>query len=84
MSSPASWRLRVDDEPYKHDPDDAGPLGIGNLPEARGVLTRARAVVERYNAALHDYITGLMAAFYPSPNNMHRMLVPWRDRAPPC
>ena len=68
--------LRIGEEPYVFDPDDAGPLGIGKLPEARGVLTDASAVVERYNLALRDYIKGLTAAFYPSPNNMHHMLVP--------
>ena len=69
--------LRVDDEPYRFDPDDPGPLGIGNLPEARGgVLARAEAAIQHYNSTLHDYIEGLTAAFYPWEDNIHYMLVP--------
>ena len=66
--------LRVGDDPYKFDPDERGPLGIGGLPEARGVITEALDVVERYNKSLHEYIDGLTGAFYPSPNNQHDML----------
>lgn len=68
--------LRVGDVPYTFDRHDQGPLGIGTLPEARGVLTRASAIVERYNLALRNYIDGIMDGFYPSPNNQHHMLVP--------
>ena len=68
-------QVRVDNDPYTFDPEDLGPLGIGTLPEARGVLTRASAIVERYNIALRDYIEGVRDAFYPSPNNQHYMLV---------
>lgn len=68
--------IRVGDVPYTFDPNDRGPLGIGALPEARGVLTRATEVVDRYNSALHAYIDGLLDAFYPSPNSLHHMLVP--------
>ena len=68
--------LRVHDEPYKFDPDDAGPLGIGNLPEARSVLAGAEAVIQRYNSALHGYIERLTAPFYPSEDSMNHMLVP--------
>lgn len=69
-------QLRVDDEPYRFDPDDAGPLGIGKLPEARGVLARAEAVIQHYNSALHDYIKVLTAAFYPWEDDMNYMVVP--------
>ena len=67
--------LRVAATPYELEAADRGPLGIGALPEARGVLNRASSVVERYNLELRDYFEGLLGGFFPSPNSLHHMSV---------
>ena len=65
--------LSVGSTPYEAEATEPGPLGIGTLPQARGVLNQAAAVVEEYNLELSDYVRGLLSRFFLSPNTPHYM-----------
>lgn len=65
--------LYVDTKAYDPDAAPAGPLGIGQLPEARGVLHSASEVVEEHNLGVRKYVDGLRSRFFRSPHNPHLM-----------
>lgn len=65
--------LHVGATAYDPDSDALGPLGIGRLPEVRGMLHRASAVVEEYNWGMRKYVEALRSGFFRSPHNPHFM-----------
>lgn len=65
--------LYAGDAPYDRKSDARGPLGIGSLPAARGVLNDAVTVIENYNAGVRRYVEALQDEFFRSPHNQHYM-----------
>lgn len=65
--------LYAGDTPYDRKSDARGPLGIGSLPAARGVLNDAVTVIENYNAGVRRYVEALQGEFFRSPHNQHYM-----------
>lgn len=68
-------QLHVGATVYEPDSEAPGPLAIGNLPQARGVLNHAFAVVEEYNSSVRAYVEGLRSGFFRSPHNPYLMAV---------
>ena len=58
---------------YEPDSEAPGPLAIGKLPQARGVLNEAFNVVEEYNSGVRAYVEGLRHGFFRSPHNPYFM-----------
>ena len=74
--------LRVGDEPYVENEADPGPLGIGKLEPARGLLSSTSAALKRYRDSLQSYVDHLMRAFVPNPANPSTMIAPLSAIAP--
>lgn len=67
--------LYAGDTPYDRKSHARGPLGIGSLPAARGVLNNAVTVIENYNASVRRYVEALQIGFFRSPHNQHYMVM---------
>ena len=74
--------LRVGDEAYVENEAEAGPLGIGKLAPARGLLSSTAATLKRYRDSLQSYVDHLTGAFVLSTTNPNIGLAPLSVIAP--
>ena len=74
--------LRVGDEPYIENDVDPGPLGIGKLEPARGLLSSTAATLKRYHDGLQSYVDHLMRPFESNVTNPSTMIAPLSAIAP--
>ena len=65
--------LYAGDTAYDRKSEASGPLEIGHLPAARGVLNDAVSAIEDYNQGVRRYVEWLQSAFFRSPHNPHFM-----------
>lgn len=57
--------LMLEGEPVALRPDDPGPLGIGRLSPARGLLAEARSRLAAYDRRLDAFLRELLTSFTP-------------------
>ena len=74
--------LRVGDEAYVENEAEAGPLGIGKLAPARGLLSSTAATLKRYRDSLQSYVDHLTGAFVLNTMNSNTGLAPLSVIAP--
>lgn len=77
-----SLELQVAGKPYVSTDPEAGPLGIGKLPAARGLLTSAATTLDKYNQDLADYVGSLLKSFSVLHTNPGYMKAPLSVIAP--
>ena len=74
--------LQVAGKPYVSTDREAGPMGIGKLPAARGLLTSAATTLDKYNRDLADYVGSLLKSFSVLHTNPRYMKTPLSVIAP--
>ena len=61
------YELLLEGEPYDLTADDAGPLGVGKMVTAKGVLTGVLDDIEEYNKAVEEFVQDFIANFRAVP-----------------
>ena len=74
--------LTVGGTPYRPGTVDPGPLGIGKLPAAKGLLEDTSAALDRYNARLASTIGDILSEFRSSTAHPGYMVADLADVAP--
>ncbi len=59
------YQLYVGDEPYESRSNEVGPLGIGKMITARGILAGVSEIIEDYNRSVEEYVNDFIVDFEP-------------------